>query len=265
MFTNLYLLSILALITFVVLFVIVVQSLSHVQLFVTQWTAAQQASLYVTIFRSLRKFMSIELVILSNHLILCCRLLLLPSIFPRIRVFSNESALRIRCLCAKLLQLFTTLWNPMDWSQVAKVLELQLNISPSSKYSDFTSFGTEWFDLLAVRGTLKSLLQQPQFKSINSLVLNSLQSNSHIHTWQEKNTALTIWTSVTKVMSLLFNMLSRFVIAFLPRIKHLLISWLQSLFSLILEPKKIKSVTASTFPPYICHEVIGPDAMILVF
>ena len=103
MFTNLYLLSILALITFVVLFVIVVQSLSHVQLFVTQWTAAQQASLYVTIFRSLRKFMSIELVILSNHLILCCRLLLLPSIFPRIRVFSNESALRIRCLCAKLL------------------------------------------------------------------------------------------------------------------------------------------------------------------
>ena len=96
MFTNLYLLSILALITFVVLFVIVVQSLSHVQLFVTQWTAARQASLYVTIFRSLLKFLSIELVILSNHLILCCPLLLLPSIFPRIRVFSNESALHIR-------------------------------------------------------------------------------------------------------------------------------------------------------------------------
>ena len=123
----------------------VVQSLSHVQLFVTPWIAAHQASLSITISQSLLKLMSIQLVMPSNHLLLCCPLLLLPSTFSSIRVFSNESALHIR-------------WSKY-WS---------FSISPSKEYSGLISFRVDWFYLLAVQGTLKSLLQ-PQFKSINSL------------------------------------------------------------------------------------------------
>ena len=132
------------------------------------------------------------------------------------------------------------------------------SISPSNEYSGLISFRIDWFDVLAVQGALKSLLQHHSSKA--SIL------NSHTHTWLlEKNIGLTLWTFVGKVMSLLFNMLSRLVIAFLPRSKHLLISWLQSPSSVILEPKKIKYVTVSIVSPSICHEVMGPDAMILVF
>ena len=142
------------------------------------------------------------------------------------RVFSNESVLRIR-------------W-PKYWS-------FNFRISPSNGYSKgLISFRIDWFDLLAIQGTLRSLLQNHQFFGAHP----SLWSNSHIHTWLLENMiALTIWTFVGKVMSLLLNMLPRFVIASLPRSKCLLFSWLQSLSSVILEPKKIKSVTVSTFPP----------------
>ena len=178
----------------------------------------------------------------SNHLVLCCPLLLLPSIFPCIRVFSNESAFCIR-------------W-PKYWS-------FSFNISPSNDHSGLISFRMDWLDLLAVQGTLKSFFPTPQFRSINSLVLSFLYSPTlisiHDH-W--KNYSFDYMDLVGKVMSLLFNMLSRLVITFLPRSKSFLISWLQSPSALILEPRKIKSATVS---PSICHEVMGPDAMILVF
>ena len=132
-----------------------VQSLSHVWLFVTPWTAACQASLSITNSRSLLRLISIESVMTSNHLFLCCPLLLLPSILPRIRVFSNESALLIR-------------W-PKFWS-------FSFTISPSNEYAGLISFGMDWLDLLAVQETLKSLLQTPQFKSINFLALSFLYS-----------------------------------------------------------------------------------------
>ena len=138
-----------------------VQSLSHVQLFETSWTAARQASLSITNSQSLFKVMSIKSVMPSNHLILCHPLLLLPSIFPSTRVFSSELVLRIR-------------W-PKYWS-------FSFSISPSNEYSGLISFRIDWLDLLAVQGNLKSLLQQPQFKSINSSIAQlSLYSNSHIH------------------------------------------------------------------------------------
>ena len=143
----------------------------------------------------------------SNHLILCRPLLLLPSIFPSIRVFSNESALHIR---------WTKYWS------------FSLSISPSNEYSGLVSFRIDWFDLLAVQGTFKSLLQHHSLKvSIlwHSAILVQL---SHPYITAGKTMSLTVWTFVGKVMSLLFNMLSRLVIAFLPRSKHLLISWLQS-------------------------------------
>ena len=171
----------------------------------------------------------------SNHLTVCCPLLLLPSIFPNIRVFSSESALRIR-------------W-PKYWS---------FSISPSNEYSGLISFRIDWFDLLAVQGTLRSLLQHHSSKA--SLLQPSaffMVQLSHSYMTSRKTVAFTVQT---KVMSLLFKTLSRFVIAFLARSKHLLISWLQSPFPVILEPKKIKSVTASTFPPSICHEVMGLGA-----
>ena len=133
----------------------VVQSLSRVQLFATSWTAARQASLSITNFHSLLKLMSIESVMPSNHLILCCPLLFLPSIFPSIRVYSNESALHMR-------------W-PKYWS-------FSFSISPSNEHPGLISFRMDWLDLLAVQGTLKSLLQQPQFKSINSSALSFLYS-----------------------------------------------------------------------------------------
>ena len=189
--------------------------------------------------------MSIESVMLSNHLILCGPLLLLPSIFPRIRVFSNESAILIR-------------W-PKYWN-------FNFSISPSNEYSGLISFRIDWFDLLAVQGTLKSLLQH------HSLKASVLQCSaffkvpvSHLCMTTGTTIVLTRWTSVSKVISLLFNMLSRFIIAFLPRNKHLLISWLQSPSTVILEPKKIKSINASTFLPSICHKVMGRYSMILVF
>ena len=181
----------------------------------------------------------------SNHLILC-HPLLPPSVFPSIRVFSNEAALRIR-------------W-PKYWS-------FSLNISPSNEYSGLISFRMDWLDLLAVQGTRKSLLQHHSSKpAILQLSAFFIVHLSHPYMTTGKTIALTRWTFVGKAMFLLFNMLSRLVIAFLPRSKHLLISWLQSSPSaVILEPKKVKCVTVSTISPSICHEVMGPDAMVLVF
>ena len=183
--------------------IVVVQLLSCVQLFVTPWTAACQASLSFTISQSLLKLMSIELVMPSNHLILCLPLLLLSSIFPRIRVFSNESALRIR-------------W-PKYWS-------ISFSISPSIEYSGLISFTIDWFGLLAIQGILKSLLQHHNSKaSILQCSAFFIVQLSHPYMTTGKTRALIIQTFVGKVISLLFNMLSRFVIAFLPRSKHLLI------------------------------------------
>ena len=194
-----------------------VQSLSRVQLFVTPWIAAPQASLSITDSQSSLKLMSIELVMPSNHLIQCRPFLLLPSIYPSISVFSNESVLCIR-------------W-PKYWS-------FSFSISPSNEYSGLISFRIDWLDLLAVQGTLKSLLQQHTSKT--SVLWSSaffIVQLSHPHLTTRKTTALTSWTFVGKVMSLLFNMLSRSVIAFLPRSKHLLTSWWLQLPSVaILEP-----------------------------
>ena len=220
-----------------------VQSLRRIQLFVTPWTAAHQASLSITNSQSLLKLMSIESVMPSNHLILCRPLLLLLSILPSIRVFYNESALCIR-------------W-PKDWS-------FSFNISPSNEYSGLISFRMDWLDLLAVQGTLKSLLQHHSSKA-PILWCSAMVQLSHPYMTTGKTIALTKWTLVVKVMSQLFSMLSRLVIGFLPRSKRLLISWLQSPSAVILEPPKIKSVTVSTVSPSICHEVMGLDAMILVF
>ena len=137
----------------------------------------------------------------------------------------------------------------------------------SNEYSGLISFKIDWFDLLAVQGILKSLLQHHSMNKHQFFgTQHSLWSNSHICRWLlEKTTALTIQTFINKVMSMPFNRLFRFVIAFLPRSKHLSISWLHSPSAVILEPKKMKSVTVSTFPSSICYEVMGPDAMILVF
>ena len=188
--------------------------------------------------------MSIESVMPSNHLILCCPLLLLPSIFPSIRVFSNESVLHIR-------------W-PKYW-------RFSFSISPSSEYSGPISSRIDWLDLFAVQGTLKSLLQHHSSKaSIFWCSAFFMVQLSHPYTTTGKPIALTRQTFVGKVMSLLFNMLSRFVTGFLPRSKCLLISWLQSPSAVILEPRKIKSATVSTASPSISHEVMGPDAMIFM-
>ena len=192
------------------------------------------------------KFVSIELVSIklvmpSNHLILCCPLLK-PSIFPSIGVFSNEWALRIR-------------W-PKYWS-------FSLSISPSNDYSGLISFRIDWFDFLAVQGTLKSFLQQHSLKaSVLWCSAFFLAQLSYPYMTTGKTIALTRQNFVGKVMSLLFNALSRFVIAFLSRSKCLLISWLQSPSAVILEPKKIKCVTVSIVSPSICHEMMGLDAMI---
>ena len=170
-----------------------VQSLSHIRLFATPWTAAHQASLSITNFQGLLKLMSIKLVMPSNHLLLCHPLLLLPSIFPTIRVFSNESVLCIG-------------W-PKHWS-------FSFNISPSNEYLGLISFRMDWLDLLAVQGTLKSLLKHHSSKA--SILQHSaffMVQLSHPSMTTGKTIALTRWTFVSKVMSLLFNMLSRFVIA----------------------------------------------------
>ena len=195
--------------------------------------------------QSLLKLMSIELVMPSNHLILCGPLLLLPPIPPSIRVFSNEPVLRIR--------------QP-------KCCSFSFSISPSNEYSGLISFRMDWLDLLAIQGTLKSLLQHHSSKaSILQCSAFFIVQLSHPYMTTGQTIALTRWTFVGKVMSLLFNMLSRLVITSLPRSKRLLISWLQSPSAVILEPQKIKSDTVSTVSPSICHEVIGRDAMILVF
>ena len=194
--------------------------------------------------RSPPKPMPIESVMPSNHLILCRPLLLLVPIPPSIRVFSNESALRIR-------------W-PKYWS-------FSFNISPSNEYPGLTSFRKDCLDLLAVQGTLKSLLQHHSSKaSIPRHSAFFIVQLSHPYMTTGKIIALTRWTFVGKVMSLLLNMLSSLVITFLPRSKYLLISWLQSPSAVILEPRKIKSDTVSTVSPSICHKVMGQDAMILV-
>ena len=172
-----------------------VQSLSRVQLFATPWTVARQASLSITNSQSLLKLVSIESVLLSNRLILCCPLLLLPSVFPSIRVFSNESALHIR------------------WP---KYLSFSFSISPSNEYSGLISFRMDWLDL-AVQGTLKSLLQNHSSKaSILQCSAFFMVQLSHLYMTTGKSMALTRRTFVGKVMSLLFNMLSRLVITFLP-------------------------------------------------
>ena len=240
-----------------------------------------QACLSFTISQSSFKLMSIELVMPSNHLILCCPLLLLPSIFPSIRIFSNESSLWIR-------------W-PKYWS-------FNFSISPSNEYSGLISIRIDWFDLLAVQGTLKSLLQHHSSKAsvlqhsalfmvqlfrtdllaVQGTLKSFLQHHSskasvlqcsalfmiqlsHPYMTTGKTTALIKRTFVGKVMSLLFNMLSSFVIAFLPRSMCLLISWLQSPSAVILEPKKTNSVIVSIVSPSTCHKVVGLDAMILGF
>ena len=181
----------------------------------------------------------------SSHLILCRPLLLLPPIPPSIRVFSNESTLRMR-------------W-PEYWS-------FSFSVIPSEEIPGLISFRMDLLDLLAVQGTLKSLLQH---HSSNTSILQysaffTVQL-SHPYMTTGKTIALTRHTFVGKVMSLLLSMLSRLVITFLPRSKHLLISWLQSPSAVILEPKKIKSATVFHCFPSICHEVMGPDAMIFVF
>ena len=172
-------------------------------------------------------------------------LLLLPQIPPSIKVFSNESTLRMR-------------W-PKYWS-------FSLSISPSNEHPGLISFRMDWLDLLAVQGTLKSLLQHHSSKAaiFQHSAFFTVQL-SHPYMTTGKTIALTRRNFAGKVMSLLLNMLSRLVITILPRSKHLLISWLQSPSAVILEPPKIKSDTVSTVSPSISHEVMGPDAMIFVF
>ena len=180
----------------------------------------------------------------SRHLILC-HPLLLPAILPSIRVFSNESTLRMR-------------W-PKYWS-------FSFSIILSKEHPGPISFRMDWLDLLAVQGTLKSLLQHHSSKP--SILRHSAFFTvqlSHLYMTTGKIIALTKWTFVGKVMSLLLNMLSRLLITFLPRNKHLLISWLQSPSAVILEPPKVKSAAVSTVSPSISHELMGPDAMIFVF
>ena len=181
----------------------------------------------------------------SSQLILYRPLFLLPSIFPSIRVFSSESVLRIR-------------W-PEYWN-------FSFSISPSNEYSGLISLRMDWLDLLAIQGTLKRLLQHHNLKvPVLQLSVFFMVQLSHPYMTTGKTRALTRWTFVGKVMSLFFSTLSRLVIAFLPRSKHLLISWLQSLSTVILNPKKIKSVSLSVVSTSICHEMMGLDAMIFGF
>ena len=211
---------------------------------VTPWIAACQAFLSFTISLSLLKLMSIESLMPSNFLILYCPLLFLPSIFPSIKVFANELAVAL----------------------VAKYWSFSFSISPSNGYSGLISFRIDWLDLLAVQGTLKSLLHHHSSKA--SILQHSaffMVQFSHPYMTTGKTIALTRWTFVTNIMSLLFNILSRLVIAFLPRSKRLLISWLKSPSAVILEPKKIKSVTVSIVSPSICYEVMGLDTMVFSF
>ena len=222
-----------------------VQSFSPVRFPATPWTAAPKASLSFTISQSLLKRQYIKSVMPSNHLILCHPLLLLPSVLPSIRDFSNKSVLHIR------------------WP---KYPSFSISISPSNEYSRLISFRMDWLYLLAVQGTLKTLLQHHSLKaSILRCSAFFIVQLPHPYVTTGKTIALTRWTFVGKVMSLLFNMLSRLVIAFLPRSKHLLISWLQSSSAVIMKPPKIKSFTVSIVFPSICQEVMGPNVTIFVF
>ena len=209
-----------------------VQLLSHGRLFVTAWTAARQASLSITKSQSSLKLMSIESVMPSSHLILCRPLLFPPSVFPSIRVFLNESALSI------------------TWS---KYWSFHFSNSPSNEYSGLISFRMDWLDLLAAKGTLKSLLQHHSSKaSILWCSAFFIVQLSHQYMTARKTIALTRWTFVGKVMPLLFNILSRLVTTFLPRSKHLLISWLQSPSAVILKPPKSKVCHCfHSFPIYL--------------
>ena len=219
-----------------------VQSLSHVRLFGNTWIAAHQASLSITNSQGLLKLMPIESVMPSSHHIFCFPLLLLPPIPPTIRVFSNKSTLR------------------MKWP---KYCGFSFSISPSNEHPGRISFRMDWLDILAVQGTLKSPLQHHSSKaSILRCSAFSTVQLSHPYMTTGQTIALTRWTFVGKVMSLLFNVLSRLVITFLPRSKGLLISWLQSPSAVILEPKKIKSDTVSTVFPSFCQEVISPSLFI---
>ena len=219
-----------------------VQLLRHVRLFVTPWTAKHQASLSITISQSSPKLMPIELVMLYNHLILCYILLLPPSIFPSISVFSNESALRIK-------------W----W----KYWSFSFNIIPSNEYSGLISFRIAWLDLLAVHGTLKSLLQHHTSKA--SILRHSaffIVQLSIPYMTTRKTMALTRQTFVDKVMSLLFNMMSRLVITFHPRNKCLLISWLHSPSEWFWSPKNNVCYCFHYFPIHLpwsdgtrCHDL----------
>ena len=204
-----------------------VQLLSCVRFFVTPWTAEHQASLSITNSRSLLRLVSIESVMPSNHLILCHPLLLPPSIFPSIRVFSNESVLHIR---------------------LVKYWSFSFNINPFNEHPELISFRMNWLDLLAVQGTRKSLLQHHSSKA-------SILRRSAFFTVQLSHPYMTTGKTIA----------FRFVIAFLPRSKGLLILWLQSPSAVILEPRKMKSVTVCIVSPFICHEVVGLDAMTFVF
>ena len=215
-------------------------SVTQSSLFATPWIAARQASLSITNSWSLLRLMSIESVMPSSQLILCCPLLLLAPIPPSIRVFSSESTLRMR-------------W-PKYWS-------FSFSISSSNEHPGLISFRMDWLDLLAAQGTLKSLLQHHSSKAsvLRHSAFFAVQL-SHPNMTTGKTIALTRWTFVDKVMSLLFNMLSRLFITFLPRSKHLLISWLQSPSAVILEPPKNKAWQC--FPIYFpwsngtrCHDL----------
>ena len=205
-----------------------VQSLSPVRLFVTPWIAAHQASLSITNSRSSLRLTSIESVMPSSHLILCCPLLLLSPVPPSIRVFSNESTLHMR-------------W-PKYWS-------FSFSIIPSKEIPGLISFRMDWLDLLAVQGTLKSLLQHHSSKAsiLRCSAFFTVQL-SHPYMTTGKTIALTRRTFVGKVMFLLFNMLCRLVTTFIPRSKCLLISWLQSPSAVILEPKKWSLTLFPLFP-----------------
>ena len=221
---------------------VIVHSLSRVQLSVTPWTAPYQASLSFTVSWSLFKLMSIELMIPSNHLIHYCPLLLLPTIFPNIGVFSKESALRIRWPKSPMN---IRGWFPLGLTGLSSLGAQTLNSLSSQEF-----------------GTLKSLIHHNSKVSILQLSAFFIIQLSNPYMTTGETIFLTIRTFVSKVTSLLFNMLSRLFIALIPRSKHLLISRLQSLSSVILEPKKIKSVTVSIFPIYLswsdgtgCHDL----------
>ena len=217
----------------------------HILLFVTSWTGEHQASLSFTISQSLLKLMSTESVMPSNHLILCPAPLLLPSIFPSIRVFSNESALRIR------------------WP---KYRRFSFSISSFNEYSGLISFRTDWCDLLIVQGTLKSLLQHHNLKaSVLQCSAFFVVQLSRSYKTTRKTIALIIWTFVSKVMSLLFNMLSRFVIAFFPKEQESFNFVAAFVIYSDFGAQENKICNISTVTPSICHKVMGLDALILVF